>query len=71
MCDSTEEGCRYGYFDIAIVGGGCSGVLVAVQLLRIAFRAGLRSSNPKVSWAGVWHTPHHLNSTCSTFRRRT
>jgi uncharacterized NAD(P)/FAD-binding protein YdhS len=36
-CDSTEEGCQSRTFDIAIVGGGCSGVLVAVQLLRRRF----------------------------------
>jgi len=37
MANHTEEGCQSRPIDIAIVGGGCSGVLVAVQLLRHRF----------------------------------
>lgn len=66
MSDSVEEDCRGSDCDIAIVGGGCSGSLVAVQLLRSSFpgRLAIIETRSRLGHGLAYSTPfeqHLLN----------
>lgn len=64
MPDSAEEGCRSSGCEVAIVGGGCSGVLVAVPLMRSRFpgRVAIVEIRSKLGRGLAYSTPfeHHL-----------